>query len=85
MAAGQFSVFTKLILWDDNAASARQAIIFPERTVMDTVCPNCNGNAFLLTTGSDGRTMTICTKCDYPVPSDATVETALEKETSKHH
>ena len=37
---------------------------------MSLVCPHCRGNSFLMVTGSDGRTVTVCTECDNPVPFD---------------
>jgi hypothetical protein len=48
---------------------------------MPLVCPHCRGNAFLMVTGSDGRTVTVCTECDNPVPFDPPSETGpgLEK------
>ncbi len=47
---------------------------------MENVCPNCQGNAFLLITGSDGRTTTICRECEAYVPAAAPDETTMDGE-----
>ena len=38
---------------------------------MDLICPYCHGNSIVMVTRPDGRTVTVCTKCDKPVPLSA--------------
>ena len=35
---------------------------------MQLRCPYCQGGAFVMVTCSDGSTVTVCTRCDQPVP-----------------
>lgn len=35
---------------------------------MQLRCPYCQGGAFVMVTCSDGATVTVCTRCDQPVP-----------------
>jgi len=52
---------------------------------MDYVCPHCQGTAYLLETGSDGRVMTICTKCKTSVPADAHEDAGPGAKQPKRH
>jgi len=47
---------------------------------MENVCPNCKGNAFLLTTGSDGRTMMICKECETYIPAAPANEMTADRD-----
>ncbi len=37
---------------------------------MPANCPHCHGTSFLMETGSDGRTVTVCAQCAKPLPFD---------------
>ena len=41
---------------------------------MPAACPHCHGVNFLMETGSDGRTVTVCAQCGKPLPFDAPEE-----------
>jgi len=34
---------------------------------VELTCPHCHGNAIVMVTGPDGRTVTVCKDCDKPV------------------
>jgi hypothetical protein len=38
---------------------------------MELRCPYCGGGAFVMVTSSDGATVTVCTRCNEPVPFEA--------------
>ena len=45
---------------------------------MENACPNCKGTAFLQITGSDGRTVTICSECEAYIPAAAPDEASID-------
>ena len=37
---------------------------------MPASCPDCHGSSFLMETGPDGRTVTVCAQCGKTMPFD---------------
>ena len=48
---------------------------------MQLVCPYCQGHAFVMVTASDGAAVTVCTRCNEPVPFDSPKEKEQDKRT----